>query len=208
MKLNLERLFSIPTYKLLDPHPELNAKKSAVIIPLFKMENKEYVILIKRSSHLPSHPGQLAFPGGVYSEEDKTLEETAFREWEEELGSNRENLKLIAPYKPTHTFTGFLIFPFFAEYIGDFKFQPNPKEVEKVIFLDLEDFNSKPFYAIQSPRHPNYFIYYLDLGEEVLWGATAYLILEFLKELADFQRKPKLVKKNLETPPFLDVKKL
>ncbi len=208
MILNQKKLCFIPTSELFDPHPELKAKKSAVIIPIFQKEKKDHIILIKRSSHLPSHPGQLAFPGGVHSKQDLSLEETALREWEEEVGTNRNSLKLIAPYRPTHTFTGFLIFPFFAEYIGNFHFKPCMKEVEKIIFLDLEELWIKPFYAIQSPRNSNYLIYYWDLGEELLWGATAYLIFQFIGELGGFSRKPKLVKPNLENSPFLDVKKI
>lgn len=208
MTLNRNKLSLIPTSELFDPYPELNAKQSAVIIPLFTKEEKDHLILIKRSSHLPSHAGQLAFPGGMLSTKDQSLQETALREWEEEIGVSRENLKLLAPYRPTHTFTGFVIFPFFAEYTGNFHFQPCPKEVEKIIFLDLEDFWSKPFYAIQSPRNSKYLVYYLDLGEELLWGATAYLIVQFIRELGGFSRKPLLVKPNLEKPPFLDVKKI
>lgn len=208
MILNREKLFSIPTSDLHDPHPEWNARKSSVIIPLFTRDKKDHIILIKRSSRLLSHPGQLAFPGGLYSEKDQSLQETAMREWEEEIGVSREHLKLIAPYRPTHTLTGFVIFPFFAEYTGSFHFEPCAEEVEKIILLDLEDFWNKPFYAIQSPRSSKYLIYYLDLGEEVLWGATAYLIVQFLRELGAFSRKPLLVKPNLENSPFLDVKKI
>ena len=60
-------------------------KLSSVVLPFYKTENgKSGILLTKRSDHLKSHAGQISFPGGKFDELDKTLLETALREWEEE----------------------------------------------------------------------------------------------------------------------------
>ncbi|MCB1177217.1 MAG: CoA pyrophosphatase, partial [Leptospiraceae bacterium] len=155
MKVNLQKIIDRFREGYKDPYPELPAKNSAVVIPLYETDEGYGVILTKRSEKLKSHPGQISFPGGVYSEEDKDYIDTAYREWEEELGISSKSLKLIAPYKPVHTFTGYIIHPIVSLYEGDFKFDHSTHEVDKVILLDLEDFINLPFYTIQNPRFPS-----------------------------------------------------
>lgn len=206
MRIHRSKLLQIPKSELIDPHPEIPAKKSGVIIPLYEKDGKEGVILTKRNSNLRNHPGQISFPGGVHGQEDMSLKETAFREWEEEVGVSREALQFIAPYRPFHTFTGYIIYPFFAQYSGNFQFNINKSEVEELIFLDFESFETLPFYSGVHPRKPDYPIYYLDLGKELLWGATGFILVSFLRELAEFQRTPRSVLLNLLHPPFFDPK--
>ena len=83
---------------------------SSVLVPFyFTNENKPGIILTKRSEHLKNHPGQISFPGGKFDESDKTLLETALREWEEETGETRETLEIIGSYHSLDTGTGYHI---------------------------------------------------------------------------------------------------
>lgn len=206
MKINLLKLSQIPASELNDPHPEIPARKAGILIPIYQKDGKDGVVLTKRNANLRSHPGQISFPGGVGDDTDEDLKATAYREIMEEIGVSDSDLEFIAPYKPFHTFTGYIIYPYLAYYNGNFEFTKNPEEVEKIILLDLESFLTLPFYMAIHPRRPSYPIYYLDLGDDLLWGATGYILVTLLRELCGFERKPKLVSLNLPHPPFLDLR--
>ncbi|MBP9884724.1 MAG: CoA pyrophosphatase [Leptospiraceae bacterium] len=178
---------------------------SSVLVPFyFTNENKPGIILTKRSEHLKNHPGQISFPGGKFDESDKTLLETALREWEEETGETRETLEIIGSYHSLDTGTGYHITPFISIYRGNFNFSPNQNEVDFLIHLELEKLLSSPFYTMEWEKHPSgrFHIYYFDLPEGLLWGATCHILLQFLKEFCEFNRKPQLVERNLSKAPF------
>ncbi|HNI28666.1 MAG TPA: CoA pyrophosphatase [Leptospiraceae bacterium] len=182
------------------------ARDSAVIIPIFEKNGRDLILLTRRSPHLKSHPGQISFPGGVV-EKGESFQDTARREWEEELGSSSDTLEIISEFQPMHTFTGFIIHPIIARYRGDSSFSPNENEVSEILEFDPEDFYSKRFFAIHHRKLDGEFVYYLDI-DHLLWGATCHILVKFLREFADFRRMPKIVEPNLTHPPFLDISKL
>ncbi|MFZ4583457.1 MAG: NUDIX hydrolase, partial [Paludibacter sp.] len=73
----------------------LYAKKSAVMILLFHEAGALKVVFIRRSFYVGIHAGQMAFPGGRFEETDSSVEETAFREIEEEIGVKRNKIELL-----------------------------------------------------------------------------------------------------------------
>ena len=153
-----------------------------MIIPLYKTSEDGYtLILTKRNENLKNHPGQISFPGGVKGDTESLLE-TAFREWEEEVGESRDKLEVCGSFGEFNTSTGYIIVPFIAFYSGDFNFSPNPDEVERIILLELNTFYENPFFEVSHPKYPGRSIYYLQLKEELLWGATANIIVKFLRE--------------------------
>jgi nudix motif 8 len=61
-------------------------RQAAVLVTLVCYKNKPALIYTTRSNDLPTHQGEVSFPGGHFdSTQDKTLEETAVREAKEEL---------------------------------------------------------------------------------------------------------------------------
>jgi 8-oxo-dGTP pyrophosphatase MutT (NUDIX family) len=186
---------------------EENTKASSVILPIYeKPDDTQGIILQKRNSNLKAHPGQISFPGGAHSSHDKNLLETALREWEEEMGESSSVLEVLGEYPGLYTHTGFHISPFIARYKGTFRFNPNPEEVERPILLDLNRLKTSPFYSIRIRRSgaKELEIYYFDLEEGLLWGATGRIIVNFLREHAKFDREPTQVEPNLGFPPFFD----
>jgi 8-oxo-dGTP pyrophosphatase MutT (NUDIX family) len=180
-------------------------KASSVILPFyFTSDNKPAILLTKRSEHLKSHAGQISFPGGKFDEADKTLLETALREWEEETGETRDTLEIIGSYHSLNTGTGYHITPFISIYKGNFNFNLNKHEVDFMIHMELEDLLYAPFYTIEWGNHPSgrFHIYYFDLPQGLLWGATCHILFHFLKEFCGFDRKPEIVKANLNSAPF------
>ncbi|EMS87068.1 NUDIX domain protein [Leptospira noguchii str. Hook] len=189
------------------PVGQEKSRASSVILSIYEKPNlNQGIILQKRNSNLKAHPGQISFPGGAYSPKDKNLLNTALREWEEEMGESSSFLEVLGEYHGIFTFTGFHISTFIARYKGSFLFNTNPEEVESSIFLDLNLLESSPFYSIRIRRSGGneIEIYYFDLEEGLLWGATGRIIVNFLREHANFKREPIFVEPNLGSPPFFD----
>ncbi|KAL5013547.1 hypothetical protein ScPMuIL_007817 [Solemya velum] len=61
-------------------------RRAAVLIPLCVIDGVPSLLFMLRSSHLPSHSGQVCFPGGMMDKSDPDLVYTALRETEEEVG--------------------------------------------------------------------------------------------------------------------------
>ncbi len=210
-RLDLNRLKQVLPL-LPDGEPDLpeNVAHSSVIMPVFHSSGQDGFLLQKRNPNLISHPGQISFPGGVKDPEDENLLQTALREWTEEMGAPPEELDVIGNFRGMLTHTGFHITPFLAKYSGDFRFQFNPEEVEKIIVLELDRLWDAPFYSIKGRRKPEgplLEVFYFDIEEGLLWGATARIIVDFLREHSDFKREPILRTPNLTAAPFLDLQK-
>ena len=67
------------------PAPE-TWRSAAVLVPLVRREHGMTVLLTQRTDDMPSHAGQIAFPGGRQQAEDADSVATALRETEEEVG--------------------------------------------------------------------------------------------------------------------------
>ena len=68
-------------------------RKAAILFPLV-MRDSWHVILTQRPETMPSHPGQIAFPGGK-AERGETIARTALRETEEEIGVKPTDIELL-----------------------------------------------------------------------------------------------------------------
>lgn len=95
------------------------------------------ILLTKRTSHLSSHAGQVAFPGGRIDPADASAEAAALREADEEIGLARQRLELLGRLPDYVTGTGFRITPVLALLPAPSEFRPNPAEVEAIFTLPL-----------------------------------------------------------------------
>ena len=89
-----DRLASIERWKEMDGsfHPRFPAElfpgypqSASVLVPILRNEGQWEILFTRRTSSLPEHSGQVAFPGGRADPEDDNPEETALREAEEEI---------------------------------------------------------------------------------------------------------------------------
>ena len=68
---------------------------ATVLMPLVKRNKEWRMILTQRPDTMPSHPGQIAFPGGKREFGETTLN-AALRETEEEIGVMRQDITVIS----------------------------------------------------------------------------------------------------------------
>ena len=69
--------------------------KAAVLVPLLKVEADWHLLFTRRTEKVNSHKSQVSFPGGTREEDDKSAEDTAMREANEEIGLEPQNVRLL-----------------------------------------------------------------------------------------------------------------
>src|ERR1700675_2151263 len=116
------------------PEPrEALANKSnaaAVLIPVFERDGELHVLYIRRSDHVASHRGQVAFPGGRVDPVDVTLLDAALREAHEEVGLHPSTVEVIGGFPTTTaTRTGIVVAPFIGVIPHDAPLKADPIEV-------------------------------------------------------------------------------
>jgi len=161
---------------------------SAVLLIFYKKGQDYHILFTQRTFKVEHHKGQISFPGGVYQEEDKTLKVTALREGYEEIGVRQEDVEILGELDDYATPSNFLISPFVATIPYPYEFRPNPEEIERIIeipipaLLDKEIFR-KEYWDRQGELVSMYFYKY---GKEIIWGATAKILTQFLTLIFDF----------------------
>ena len=88
-----------------------------------------------------NQPGDVCFPGG-HQEKGESLQETALRETEEEIGIPRESIQVLGKSDFVLTIYRGMIQPFvgFVPYEVYQQAKPNPEEVEAIFTVPLKFF--------------------------------------------------------------------
>ncbi|MFX0025281.1 MAG: NUDIX hydrolase [Candidatus Hermodarchaeota archaeon] len=168
---------------------------SAVLFCIIPYKDKPYdLVLIHRSNRGKRHRGEISFPGGKFDPiKDTSLEDTALREAEEEIGLLRKNVKIIGCLDDFPTMTKFVITPYVAIINKDQKLIKDDREVQKILKIPIDFFISKKNFReqavdIDGNKFPIfYFNYKNDENEQIytVWGATAYMISTFIETIYD-----------------------
>ena len=160
----------------------INIEQSGVLVIIhFNHEYNPTIIFTKRSSNLRNHAGEISFPGGRVSIQDRSIVETAIRETYEEIGLLVQKENIIGSLTPTNTYTTkILIYPFIV-ILGkvSFPLEPN-EEVEQVIEIPLEIL--RDCVTIDEDHSSrDYKMFKFNVDGYLIWGATA----RILKNLID-----------------------
>jgi 8-oxo-dGTP pyrophosphatase MutT (NUDIX family) len=170
---------------LAPPAPEPGLVPAGVLVPLFVQGEELRVLFTQRTLLVKDHRGQIAFPGGVRDPEDSTLLATALRETFEEIGLAPNAVEVLGLLAGVATITGYHITPFVGLIPHPYDFKPSPQEVKRLLALPVADFypperwSSGPYiFRGRTTR-----VCYWQNGEEVVWGATARILLTLLAHL-------------------------
>lgn len=166
------------------------AKKSAVMILLFHEDEKLKVVFIRRSFYVGIHAGQMAFPGGRYEEEDGNVENTAFREIEEEIGIQRDKIELLGRISDIFVPPSNFLISVFVGYLTEKPlYLPDEREVAEVVEIEFDAFlrpdaiTEKSFFVPSSNLTvvaPCYQTPQCDV-----WGASAMVMSELVDLLSE-----------------------
>lgn len=170
-----------------DPLAPLPADTVAagVLVPVVDLGGAPTLVLTRRSEHLTRHPGEISFPGGIADDLDGSLERTALRELEEELGVAASAVEVLGALPPVHTVvSGVLITPFVGWIAGRPAFRPDPSEIAEVLEFALADLIAveEPIELAHGDRVHRGWAY--PMGDDVVWGATGQVLHSLLVALA------------------------
>ncbi|ABM02548.1 nucleotide phosphate derivative pyrophosphohydrolase, MutT/nudix family protein [Psychromonas ingrahamii 37] len=161
-------------------------KKAAVLLPLIKRQNGLNLIFTERALHLRHHPGQISFPGGRYEPSDHSLQQTALRETEEEIGILQRQVSLFGSLPNLPTGSGFMISPFLGFIDNEHTIAIEPQEVRSVFevplsyLLDVNNYYKQHLFT-HKKRH---FTYCIPYQNRLIWGATAQILKNLQEHLA------------------------
>jgi 8-oxo-dGTP pyrophosphatase MutT (NUDIX family) len=157
-------------------------KESAVLVLLFPAAGEVATVYTVRRGDLTHHAGQISFPGGR-REPNETLEETAIREAEEEIGVSRELFEILGAMTELYIQpSGFIVQPFLAVSSERPDFTAQQQEVERVLEIPLVAlFDPKNRRTEQwTIRGEASTVPFFKVADHTIWGATAMISGELL----------------------------
>lgn len=168
--------------------PEMVApgsRDASVLVPLYEIDGEVRVILTKRPESMPSHRGEIAFPGGKVMP-GESLVDAALREAHEEVGLLGDTVDVVAELDTISTVASkFVITPFVGLLAARPELVPHPGEVDAVLevglseLLEPEAFHAEHWDIFGTTRA----VYFFELPGETVWGATARILTGLLTAL-------------------------
>ena len=178
----------------------------SVLVPIIQIKDELHLLFQVRSNRIRRQPGEISFPGGKI-ENGETPRQACIRETYEEMGICEEQIEIIGQLDYLLNNTNDIIYPFLGilseTFIEDIHF--SKEEVEEIFTVPLQYFldnkpevydmcykvaadNSFPFHKIKNgPVYQNrimtYPVYFYEYEKYIIWGLTANITRNFVKEL-------------------------
>jgi 8-oxo-dGTP pyrophosphatase MutT (NUDIX family) len=160
------------------------SRPAAVLVPLFERDGEAHVVLTKRPDTMPSHQGEISFPGGGVHPDDQGLLDAALRETEEEIGLPRAAVDVVAELDTLATVgSRFTITPFVGLVDPLPELVPHAGEVVKILEVPLSELLDDATFREEYWDAPDRPISFFELPGETVWGATARILAAFLAHL-------------------------
>jgi 8-oxo-dGTP pyrophosphatase MutT (NUDIX family) len=164
--------------------PIVGLPQAAVLILLHETSEDLNLIYCLRSNNLPTHAGEVAFPGGKREEKDETLRNTALREAQEEVNLELKDVEVLGEISSVQSRFGLSVTP----YIGILKNNSliaDGKEIAEVFSVPLNFIKNNMQKEQKSENWDNkkVFFPFFEFENKMVWGLTAYMTVEFLKLL-------------------------
>jgi len=183
----------------------------AVLVPLIEVDHEPHLLFQVRASHLSRQPGEISFPGGRI-EAGETPRQTALRETREEMGIEPHDIDVIGELDFVLNSHNDLIYPFLGritqtrleeiQFCGDevaeiftvpveffLSHKPEVYDLSYKVHVDdafpFDRIQNREMYQESSLSFPMYFYNY---NGYIIWGLTAKITRNFIKELYKKQK--------------------
>ncbi len=159
-------------------------RDAAVMLLIYPELNLLKMVFIKRNEYDGPHSGQVSFPGGMTEDEDRDMAYTALRETVEETGVSASEIEVLGALSSLYIpVSNFCVHPFIGWSESTPRFHPDSSEVQYLIcptlhnLLDPDNRKSGMIsVGNRKIRGP-----YFELEGEIIWGATAMILNEFIE---------------------------
>lgn len=181
------QLKMVPKERLNFDFTKIKNPKEAAVLALFypNAANETCFLLTLRANYKGTHASQISFPGGKKEGSDKSLQHTALRETQEEVGIESHNIKIITALNKTYIPpSNFWVSPFIGITYNTPQFIKN-YEVEKLLEITLNDLlnnSNVTSKTLTTSYMDNISVPCFKFNEHIVWGATS-MILNEIKEL-------------------------
>ena len=174
----------IKSYSGTPPVEEL--RKAAVLIAITDSKDPELIYTL-RSNKVGSHGGEVSFPGGMYEEEDNTLQNTALRESQEETGLDKAKVNILGPIDTVVSRFNVSVTPYVGIVPDDIELNDNSDEIDACFRVPLS-------FLLEDKRHRNdeinrngdiFFMPAYQYDSYIIWGLTAMITVDFLNIALD-----------------------
>jgi 8-oxo-dGTP pyrophosphatase MutT (NUDIX family) len=158
------------------------ARIAAVLIALVDGPRGAEVLLTKRSAELRNHRGEISFPGGRLEPGESAWQAAVRESWEEVL----LDPAVVAPRAELGHVETIVSTNYIVPLVGTLTTRPEigpsaSGEVDRVLWVPLVELaGPDTFRAERWGRDPGYDIYFYELDDETVWGATGRILFELL----------------------------
>ncbi len=169
----------------LPPARARGLRPAAVLMPLLHVNDALHLLFTVRPAGMPSHAGEVCFPGGGVKAGEDALR-AALREAREEVGIALEQVEVLGFCDAQVTGSGHVIAPLLGLVAADCAIAPCPREVAEVFTAPLAHFLDVANYRVERRlvrgRWRDYRVVRWD--GHVIWGATAAILWRLRERLA------------------------
>jgi 8-oxo-dGTP pyrophosphatase MutT (NUDIX family) len=164
--------------------PSAADNPAAVLVPI-RLGDTPSLLLTLRADGLPTHAGQISFPGGRFQGGDGSFLETALRETEEETGIGRVHVEVAGFLDPYRTVTGYTVIPAVGFLKEGFAVSRNAREVAEIFEVPLSSVLDPGNHCLEQAKRNGVVrtFHVIRHGERRIWGATAGMIVNLAARL-------------------------
>ena len=158
-------------------------QRGSVLILLYPVNDELFTVFIKRTADNTPHSGQICFPGGRIDPGDRSLQDTALRETEEETGVPASDVRVMGSLTPLHVeVSNIEVTPFVGLCDKKPYFKPDPREVEYLIEVKISELLDDEIIQRKTVMSENRALAapVYNIRNHHIWGATAMILSEFL----------------------------
>jgi 8-oxo-dGTP pyrophosphatase MutT (NUDIX family) len=166
---------------------------AAVLVPITD-RGGPHLLFTKKTGSVPHHKGQFSFPGGIVDVRDGSRVETALREAWEEIHLPAEAVEVLGLLDDTPTrATNFIITPVVGIVRDPVELRPDGREIERVLEVPLQTLRDPSIFRTEiweRNGEPQPVLFYDVSPADVIWGATARILSQFLALLDEPESPP------------------
>lgn len=171
--------------RLVLPRMLRNLRPASVLVPVMKRKAGLTVLLTRRSEEMPSHKGQISFPGGKRGPGDASAAAAALREAEEEAGIPPASVEVIGYLDDYPTVTRYMVTPVVGLVEDVAQVTACAREVAEIFEVPLPFVLARGNFRQGSLRLKGLKLPYYELnyGAYRIWGATAGMLWNFAEKI-------------------------